>query len=144
MARVKIDLPQAMIFSTEIAVRITDINYGGHMGNDSLLSLVHEARGRFLASLGYAEQDVEGAGIIMTDAMLSYKAQVFYGDVLHIAIGVGEVTGVGADIVYAVTNKKTGKEVARVKTGIAFFDYARKKVVEVPDRFRHKVMGHAT
>lgn len=141
MARVKVDLPPVLQFTTEIPVRVTDINYGGHLGNDSLLSIIHEARVQFFASLGYTERNVEGVGIIMTDAVLLYKAQVFYGDVLEIAIGVADLSNVGAEIVYRVTSKETMKEVARVRTGIAFFDYERKKIVEVPERFRQKVAG---
>jgi len=141
LARVKVDLPPVLQFTTEIPVRVTDINYGGHLGNDSLLSIIHEARVQFFASLGYTERNVEGVGIIMTDAVLLYKAQVFYGDVLEIAIGVADLSNVGAEIVYRVTSKETMKEAARVRTGIAFFDYERKKIVEVPERFRQKVAG---
>ena len=65
MPRIKIKLPEKFIFRTEIPIRITDINYGGHLGNDSLLSIIHEARVRFLKSLGYSESNVEGVGIIM-------------------------------------------------------------------------------
>jgi hypothetical protein len=46
-----------------------DINYGGHLGNDAVLSLVHEARVRFLKQQGYTENNIEGAGIIMADAI---------------------------------------------------------------------------
>ena len=60
MPRIKIELPEIFIFKTEISIRITDINYGGHLGNDSLLSIIHEARVRFLKHLDYSESDVEG------------------------------------------------------------------------------------
>jgi len=46
MARIKIEIPDKFIYKTEIPIRITDINYGGHLGNDSLLSIIHEARVR--------------------------------------------------------------------------------------------------
>ena len=48
MPRVIVELPKKFIFSTDIAVRISDINYGGHLGHDSIISLIHEARVRFL------------------------------------------------------------------------------------------------
>ena len=48
MARVKLQLPANFLFSTEIPIRISDINYGGHLGNDAVLSIVHEARIQFL------------------------------------------------------------------------------------------------
>jgi acyl-CoA thioester hydrolase len=47
MARVAIDLPEQFPFSAGIAVRISDINYGGHIGYDAIISLIHEARMRF-------------------------------------------------------------------------------------------------
>ena len=53
MARIKIAVPPQFTFSTQIPVRITDINYGGHLGNDALLALLHEARVQFLRRYGY-------------------------------------------------------------------------------------------
>ena len=58
MARIKLDLPGRFPFSTELRVRITDVNYGGHMGNDALLGLLHEARVQFLAHYGLSELDI--------------------------------------------------------------------------------------
>jgi len=76
MARIKIELPGKFIFKTEITIRVSDLNYGGHLGNDSVLSICHEARLRFLKHLGYSELDVEGSGIIMSDAAIQYKGEV--------------------------------------------------------------------
>lgn len=139
MPRIKIDLPDRFIFKTEIQIRITDINYGGHLGNDSLLSIVHEARVRFLKNLGYSESDVEGFGIIMIDAAIHYKSEGFYGDELLIEIAVNEFTAIGCDIVYRITNKTTLKEIALAKTGIVFFNYEKRKTVPVPEKFKLKV-----
>ena len=61
MARVKIDLPQAFQFQTEIQVRISDINYGGHLGNDALLALLQEARVQMLKQYKWSEVDIEGS-----------------------------------------------------------------------------------
>jgi acyl-CoA thioesterase FadM len=138
MPRIKIELPQKFIFKTEIAVRITDINYGGHLGNDSLLSIIHEARVRFLKHLNYSEADIEGSGIIMTDAAIQYKSESFYGDELMIKVGVMDFSKIGCDIVYRITNASTNKEIALAKTGIVFYDYQNKKVVSVPEKFKSK------
>ena len=46
MARVEIELPEQFPFATEIPIRISDINYGNHLGNDAVLSLAQEARVR--------------------------------------------------------------------------------------------------
>ena len=135
MARVKIELPKEFIFKTEISIRINDINYGGHLGNDAVLSIAHEARLRFLKQHNFTELNAGGAGIIMVDAAVQYKAEGFYGDIIMVEIAVTDITGVGCDFVYRCTNKNTGTEIAVVKTGIVFYDYDKKKVVSVPEKF---------
>ncbi len=139
MARIKLPLPAAFPFSTEIPLRITDINYGGHLGNDAVLAIVQEARVRFLSSHGFSEMDAGGAGIIMVDAVVLYRSEAFYGDVLVVEVAVADLTAAGCDFVFRVTGRSTGKEVARAKTGVAFFDYRSRSVVSVPEAFRKAV-----
>jgi acyl-CoA thioesterase FadM len=139
MPRIKIVLPNKFIFRTETQIRITDINYGGHLGNDSLLSIIHEARVRFLQYLGYSESNVEGNGIIMIDAGVQYKSEGFYGDELLIEIAVNDFTEIGCDFVYRLTNKNSKKEIAVAKTGIVFFNYEKRKTAPVPPEFKKKI-----
>lgn len=136
MPRIKLDLPSVVHFTTDIPVRITDINYGGHLGNDALLSLIHEARVRFLRSHNYSELDIEGRSIIMSDVAIVYKAEAFQGDVLRFAVSAVDFHRFGCDLFYGITNTETGKEIARAKTGIVFYDYSQKKPVEVPEAFQ--------
>jgi acyl-CoA thioester hydrolase len=135
MARMKLDLPEKFDFAIDIAVRIENINYGGHLGNDSLLSLIHEARINFLKKHGFTESDIGGVGIIMVDTVILYKSESFHGDVLTFEVAVQNVGRAGCDFVYRVTNKDTEKDVAHAKTGIVFFDYDKRKVVNTPEVF---------
>lgn len=48
MSRVGLSLPSQFDFGTELAVQASDINYGGHLGHDAAVSLLHEARRRWL------------------------------------------------------------------------------------------------
>lgn len=139
MARIKLELPEPFLFSTEISVRITDLNYGGHLGNADTLVLIHEARVRFLKSFGYSELDVEGCGTIMLDAVIQFKAQAFAGDVLVVEVAAGDFSRLGCDIFYRLTNKATGEVVALSKTGIAVFDYKTQKRVSPPSEFVTKL-----
>lgn len=136
MARLKLALPQRFSFSTDLQVCISDINYGGHLGNDSLLSLIHEARIRFLKKNGFTEFDIRGTGMIMVDTAIIYKSESFHGDILTFEVAVDDVGKVGCDFYYRISNKKTGKDVAHAKTGIVFFDYKTRCVVNVPAKFR--------
>ena len=105
MARIKIDLPESFSFSTSFAVRITDLNYGAHVGNDTVLSFIHEARVRYLQSLGYTELNLEGVGLIMSDAALVFKNEIYYGDELLISIQAVEFSRVGFDLIYKIEKK---------------------------------------
>ncbi len=136
VSRVRLELPERYLFTTEIAVRVSDINYGGHLGNDAVLSLAQEARMRFLRSRGFSEKDVGGVGIIMTDAVVVYRSEAFYGDVLTVDVAVGDLGAVGCDFLFRMVGKESGREVARVKTGVVFFDYAARKPRPVPEEFR--------
>ena len=135
MARAKIELPEKFIFSTEIEIRITDINYGGHLGNDSLLAILQEARLQFLRHYGFTEKNVTGCGIIMADAVIIYKSQAYYGEVLKIELNLADFSKHACDIINQVSKKSDGKEVARAKTRIAFFDYQQNRTVYIPQTF---------
>ena len=141
MARIKLEMPTVYPFRTEMTVRITDINYGGHLGNADVLALMHEARVRFLKSFGYSEINVEGYGTIMLDSVVIYKTQAFAGEVLQIEIAAGDFSRLGCDIFYRITKKEGGAEVVLAKTGIAVFDYANQKRVSPPEAFVKKLGG---
>lgn len=139
--RLQLDLPQAFIFQTVLTVRISDINYGGHVGNDHMLTLMQEARIQFYNQLGFkSEVSFEGAvGQIISDAMLIYKSESFQGDQLLFQIGVADFNKYGFDLVYLVTQQQSGKEAARGKTGIVCFDYDKRKVAPVPPSLLEKL-----
>lgn len=139
MPRIKIEIPDKFIFSTEIPVRISDINYGNHLGNDSVLSIFHEARVRFLKQYGYSENDIEGIGIIMSDCAVQYKSQGYYGDILLVELSVENIQKFSCDFYYRATNKNNGKVIAVGKTGIAFYDYRTNKLSETPEKFIHTI-----
>ena len=142
MARVKLDLPDRFDFSTEISIRIGDINYGGHLGNDAVLSLIHEARVRFLAEHGFTETNIDGPGLIMADAVVVYKSEAFHGETLSVEIAAGDFSRTGCDLFYRLSNTETGREVALAKTGIVFFDYENRKAVKMPEKFKAILDSH--
>ena len=140
MARIKIDLPASFIFSTLVKVRISDINYGGHLGNDSVLSIIHEGRFQFLKSLGYSdEKSIEGVGLIQADVGIAYRGEAFHGDEIQVQIAIAEISRKSFDLTYLLTHASSGKEVARAKTGMATYDYQEGKVVSIPEGLLSKI-----
>ena len=138
MARIKINLPDTFPFSVSIPIRITDINYGGHVGNDTVLSLIHEARVQFLQHHGYKELEIEGIGLIMNDAGIEFKLELFYGDTIKVSVSPADFTRIGFDLYYKLEKETDGKTivVATAKTGMICYDYSLKKIVKIPEKLQ--------
>ena len=146
MARVKIQLPAVFSFSCQIPVRITDINYGGHVGNDTLLSIIHEARMQYFRKMGYSEMQFAGTGMIMADAAIEFKSELFYGDMVIASVAVGGVSKIGFDLFYKLETLRQAQgdnmktvTVALAKTGMICYDYEKKKIVSVPEEAKMKM-----
>ncbi len=145
MARIKIDLPESYVFETQLKVRVTDLNYGGHLGNDAMVSLIHEARYQFFQSLGYADEiSIEGIGTIQADLAVSYRSEAFHGDEIQIKIAVTEISKYSFDLFYSLRQLASEKEIARGKTTIVTFDYEQKKKCPIPDRLLKKLADRTT
>jgi 4-hydroxybenzoyl-CoA thioesterase len=55
---------------------------------------------------------------------------------MKIEVAAIEFSKYGCDFIYKITEKESGREVARVKTGIVFFDYSEREVAHVPEKFK--------
>lgn len=139
MARIQIQLPSHFAFSTDITLYQSHMNYGGHLDNALLLTVVSEARVRFFNSLGYTELNVEGVGILVADAAVQYRSEAFHGEVMVVRMGAADLGRKGFDLVWSMNEQSTQREVARGKTGVVFFDYATRQVVPMPTAFRDKM-----
>lgn len=117
-----------------VPVRIADINYGNHVGNDAFVSIIHEARMQWLKQYGYTELNMEGIGLIMSDLAIEFKSESFYGDVVEVKLGAGEISRVGFELYYRLFAKRTDENIllANAKTGMVCYDYAAKKVTAIP------------
>ncbi len=136
MARTKLIFPtRPALFTTEIQVAITDLNYGNHVGNDKMLGIIHEARVRFLAAHKMSELAAAGTSLIMAESLVIYKNESFYGDSLKISIWAVDISGVSFDLMYQISCEREGKEVqiAQAKTVMISFDYAARKTQPLPE-----------
>lgn len=128
-------------FFTDITVRTTDLNYGGHLGNDRLLALVHEARVAFLAEHGFSEKDCGGVSLILADTAVVYQGEAFAGDILRFEVAAGEPSRCGFRIFYKVTRTADKEAIALVENGIVCFDYETRKIRPLPDAVRAVCTG---
>lgn len=141
MSHIKIELPASYNFTCSIPVRISDINYGNHVGNDAVLSIIHEARMQYLRSLGYTELSFGGTGMIMTDVAITFKSELHYGDTIIASVAVTDISRTGFDLIYKLEKQTANGPVlaAAGKTGMLCYDYAGKKITSIPEEVLKKI-----
>jgi len=122
-------------FSFSYRVGIGDINYGGHVSNAAVLTIFQDARLAFLASLGsFSEVEVGGCGLIMPEAHLYYRQEMFHGDQLQIGIRVAALKRSAFTLEYRAT--RDGEVTAEGTTALVCFDYQQRKPCRMPPLFR--------
>jgi acyl-CoA thioester hydrolase len=138
MARIEVNLPAKFNFSTEIPIRVSDINRGNHLGHVAMLAMLEEARTRFLAALNINLEGNSNNGYLVTDVAIVYKRQAYYQQTLKIEMAANDFHGKSFDFVYRVSEASSGTEVARAKTGHLLFDFQTQKVAPITPEFRNR------
>jgi len=124
MARLQLEFPEDQYcYTTQLTVRVTDINAANHLGNDSMISMISEARARFLFEFGIEETQDDGVGIIVTDLATTYRTEAHARDQLLFEVGVMDFNKYGGDITFRITRPRDGALVAMAKSG--FFSTTR-------------------
>lgn len=137
MARLQILVPGGdPLAIVDIPVRITDLNYGNHLGNDAMVSVIHEARVQFLYQHGLSELDAGGTGLIMSDLAVQFKKEAFYGDRLQVRIFAADVGSVRFQLLYSIYTIRDGQQIqiALAQTTLVSYNYAARKVEAMSER----------
>ncbi|WP_255989189.1 acyl-CoA thioesterase [Chitinolyticbacter albus] len=133
MPRLKLPPPPRADFTLQLTVRATDLNYGGHVGNDRLLAYLQEARIGFLTQFGLSELGgIDHPGIILADASVSFLGEAFLSQALAIDVCVSERTRSQFELHYGIRETEDGKAIATAKTTCLFFDYHSRKIASAP------------
>ena len=126
-------------FTLAYQVRIADVNYGGHVANSAVLDFFQEARIAYLDNLGgYSELDVGGGcGIILPEAHVRYRAEMFHGDELQIGVRVRDLSRSSLTMEYRI--ERDGEVTAEGETALVCFDYGTRKPRRLDAVFREKL-----
>lgn len=138
MAKIKIEIPERSIAKYSIPVRITDINYGNHVGNDSFVSIIHEARMKWLSAAGFTELAIDGTGMIMAGLSIEFKAESLYGDIIEAELFRGEVGSVRFELYYRLSTNRQGETIilANAITIMVSYDYNQSKPIAISAALR--------
>lgn len=127
-------------FSKDFIIRIGEINYVGHMGYDRTLMIFHDARIAFFDSLGFSETDIgEEKGIIINEAFIKFKKEVFLNDVLKVFISISDIKDTSFIMNYSVFRTEDESEVFKGYTKIYAFNYKDKAIARIPKDFIEKI-----
>lgn len=126
-------------FSITLTVRVSDLNYGNHVGYQNYFSYFQEARIAYLAQFGYTELDIEGHGMIIGEANCKYKQELFLNDRICIACRIQEIKSKLFVMRYEITKDSTS--CAEGFTRNLCYDYQAKKVIRLPDAFVSKIQS---
>ena len=118
-------------------VRVADVNYGAHVSNAAVLSFFQDARIAYLKQFGLSELDIGGCGIILPEAHLNYRAEMFLGDLL--VIGVRTELRSKSSFVMVYRIERDGTVTADGTTNLVAFDYSRRKPVRLPQKFLDEI-----
>ena len=139
MPRLKLNRLPAYSFSHQVEINVSDLNYGGHLANDKLVSLIHQTRVRLLRDLGFSELNLgdDTTGIIMCDLQVVYKAEAFLHDKISIHSQFFELKGGSFRLAHCLL--KESQELALVECGFAGYNYQDQKLSILPEIFKEKV-----
>ena len=142
MARLHLELPEDQFyFTTQLTVRVTDINSGKHLANDSMISMISEARARFLYQFGIEDASANNVGTMVTDLATTYRREAFARETLVFEVGLMDLNKYGGDIIFRITKLDTEELVALAKSGFVFYNFLAGKVTPMPEDFRLRFPG---
>lgn len=118
-----------------IRPRISDINYGGHVGHVELINLLHEVRVNFLRQFSLLETDIDGHVLMMRSLNIIYKNQAFWGNELSVNMKIN-INGAKIIFDYTVFNTTLNNETAVAEAAMVLFDRKKERPIK-PDIFIH-------
>jgi len=127
-------------FTVPYRVRIVDVNYGGHVANSAVLNFFQDARIAYLDNLGgYSELNIGSKyGIILPEAHVRYKAEMFHDDALLIGVRVRDLSRSSFRMEYRI--ERDGEITAEGETSLVCFDYQSRKPRRLDSDFRDKII----
>lgn len=123
-----------MSYVIDIPIRVTDLNYGNHLGYDKLAGILHQSRLQYLLSLNLQEANIDGFSMIMKKLEINYQGEGFLADTLHIKINF-LLERAKCKAQYIITKNSNNYKVANAIETLVFMNYKTKKISRIPEIF---------
>ena len=133
MERIKIKLPEHFIYREYFTIEQEDINMAQHMGNERILVHANSVRHRFFKYINFPEYDAQNqCGSIIANHSIVYKSEGFFNDKIECEAGFTNCTDTSFDLVMHFI-KNGFQTLAIVRTGIVYYDYQKREVMNMPE-----------
>jgi acyl-CoA thioesterase FadM len=133
MERVKIIIPEKILYQQRFTIVEADINEVNHMGNERVLVFVNSIKEGFFTALNLIANS-KTEGLIFANHSINYKNEGFLGDEIVCHVGVNNITECSFDLISHFI-KSNSTTLAIVRTGIIYFDYETRKIKALPESF---------
>ncbi|MGR4069393.1 thioesterase family protein [Halomonas sp. LR3S48] len=142
MERIKLEFPEsAIVHRQPLSVRITDMNYGRHLGHDTLVSLLHEARIQAFGALGLTEWDMGGYPSVVADLAVQYQSEARWPDALVVETAIPSPAGKAIVVYHRVRHAEGGRPVATARLNVVLVDPTQGRSVAIPDAVSQAICG---
>ena len=138
MPKTKLQEHDRYSFECALDVRVSDLNYGAHLGYDRILGMAHQARLEMFREMGVDETDLGDGktGIVASDVVVNYLGEAFVHDTLSFEIMPVEVGPISFRLAHRITRRQDGARVALVEIGFVGFDYSRRSMSRLVPAFK--------
>jgi len=127
-------------FTTEIQMRFRDIDGMGHVNNAVYLSYTELARTRFYMKHA-RKKTLEDIDFILAHVDIDFESPAVWGDEIEVAAWPSKIGASSFTLSYEISEKRSGRVLARAKSVQVAYDYARKKPKPIPPDFRKLLEG---
>jgi acyl-CoA thioester hydrolase len=142
MSHIKLREQPHYEFTYEITIQVGHINHRGHLGHDSIVRILEEARANMFHALGLGELNLGDGrtGVIAGDTVVTFKSEGFVYETLRVESRIGELGPDGCRVFSRIT--RAGQLVALAEVGLLGFDYKTRAIALIPERFNKALEHH--
>jgi len=122
-------------FTTDIQMRFRDIDGMGHVNNAVYLSYTELARTQFYMKQA-RKKTLEDIDFILAHVDIDFESQAVWGDEIRVTAWPSKIGTSSFTLSYEISEKRSGRILARAKSVMVSYDYDKKKSKPIPSEFR--------
>lgn len=129
-------------FSTPLTIRFRDLDAFGHVNNAVYFTYMEMTRVEYFKHLGLLTNEFPSPFFIIAEANCQFKVPILMSMALCMRARVNRLGNSSFDMVYEFVDEATGQLLALGRTVQVMFDYAVRRTVPLPDRWRQAMMAY--